>query len=123
MHYAFTISKNSDGSKLHPLRATLRALNKYGRMDKWEWYLLNTCIRHDDCDVEEATLDDYITRYRNGEYDFTMRNVVEKPKGHQYTPQYLNLPGYFMLFNVLNGLSVIPVDTWKLNQRFLKQIS
>ena len=44
----FYYFKNSDGSKLHPLRATLRALNKYGRMDKWEWYLLYTCIRHDD---------------------------------------------------------------------------
>ena len=89
----FYYFKNSDGSKLHPLRATLRALNKYGRMDKWEWYLLNTCIRHDDCDVEEAALDDYITRYRNGEYDFTMRNVIEKPKGHQYIPQYFEFAG------------------------------
>ena len=89
----FYYFKNSDGSKLHPLRATLRALNKYGRMDKWEWYLLNTCIRHDDCDVEEAALDDYITRYRNGEYDLTMRNVIETTKGHQYIPQYFEFAG------------------------------
>ena len=25
--------------------------------------------------------------------DFTMRNVVEKPKGHQYTPQYFEFAG------------------------------
>lgn len=89
----FYYFKNRDGSNLHPLRATLRALNKYGRMDKWEWYLLNTCIRHDDCDVEETALDDNITKYRNGEYDFTMRNVIEKSKGHQYTPQYFEFAG------------------------------
>lgn len=89
----FYYFKNSDGSKLHPLRATLRALNKYRHMDKWEWYLLNTCIRHDDCDAEEAAFDDYIARYRNGEFDFTMRNVIEKPKGHQYTPQYFEFAG------------------------------
>lgn len=34
-----------------------------------------------------------ITRYRNGEYDFTMRNVIEKPKGHQYIPQYFEFAG------------------------------
>lgn len=94
----FFCFKNNDGSKLHPLRAALRALNKYGRMDKWEWYLFNTCIRHDDNESEEAMLDDYITRYRSGEFDFTMRDVTEKPKGHQYIPQYFEFAG---LLNVI----------------------
>ncbi len=85
--------KNSDGTFLHPLRATLRALQKYQRLDKWEWYLLNTFIRHDDNSDEEEKLEEYISSYRNGEIEFTMRDVVEKPKGHQYTPQYFEFAG------------------------------
>lgn len=84
---------NGDGTYLHPLRATLRALSKYGRMDKWEWYLLNTCVRHDDNTDEEAALDEYIKQYRDGKLQFSMRNVVEKQKGHQYIPQYFEFAG------------------------------
>lgn len=82
-YYHFT---NSDGTKLHPLRATLKALQKYGKLDKWEWYLLNTFVRHDDNVTEEQVLDFYIKKYRDGEMEFTMSNVIEKPKGHQYIP-------------------------------------
>lgn len=89
-HYYF---KNSDNTKLHPLRATLRALEKYQRLDKWEWYLLNTCIRHDDDPVEEAELDKNINQYRDGRITFSMSNVIEKPKGHQYIPQYFEFAG------------------------------
>ncbi len=91
-YYYFT---NNDGSFLHPLRATLRAVKKYGNLDKWEWYLLNTYIRHDDDYEEEKTLEEYIQRYREGEFHFSMNNVVEKPKGHQYTPQYFEFAGLF----------------------------
>lgn len=85
--------KNSDGTRLHPLRATLRALERYSRLDKWEWYLLNTFIRHDDNDQEEDALDKYIKMYREGKISFSMSNVVEKPKGHQYIPQYFEFAG------------------------------
>lgn len=85
--------KNSDGTKLHPLRATLRALQKYNRLDKWEWYLLNTCVRHDDDERDEATLDDLIKGYRSGKFEFSMNDVVEKSKGHQYIPQYFEFAG------------------------------
>lgn len=88
--YHFT---NADGSKFYPLRATLRALKKYQRLDKWEWYLLNTYVRHNDDAEEEAVLDEYINNYRAGLYSFTMQDVVEKPKGHQYTPQYFEFAG------------------------------
>lgn len=91
---------NSDGSKFHPLRATLKALNKYGELDKWEWYLLNTFIRHDDNVLEEAEFDTHMARYRNGEYIFSMENVVEKKKGHQYIPQYFCFAG---LVNVVQS--------------------
>ena len=84
---------NPDGSKFYPLRATLRALKKYRRMDKWEWYLLNTFVRHNDDAKEEALLEEYINKYRKGLYMFSMNNVVEKPKGHQYTPQYFEFAG------------------------------
>lgn len=84
---------NQDGSHLHPLRATLRALNKYGRLDKWEWYLLNTFIREDDDVDAENELEGYIEQYRAGNISFTMENVVEKPKGHQYTPQHFEFAG------------------------------
>lgn len=85
--------RNSDGTKLHPLRATLKALNRYNALDKWEWYLLNTFIRHDDDCQEEALLDEYISRYRDGEFLFSMDDVKGKPKGHQYIPQYFEFAG------------------------------
>ncbi len=89
-HYYFTYS---DNRKLHPLRATLQAIEKYGRLDKWEWYLLNTCVRHDDDLEEMKDLDKRITEYRDGQLSFSMKNVVEKPKGHQYIPQYFEFAG------------------------------
>lgn len=90
VHYYF---KNSDNTNLHPLRATLRALEKYNRLDKWEWYLLNTCVRHDDEPDEENELEKKINDYRDGKMTFSMNNVVEKPKGHQYIPQYFEFAG------------------------------
>lgn len=85
--------KNGDNTKLHPLRATLKALEKYSKLDKWEWYLLNTYIRHDDDKQEETELDMYIKKYRDDALSFTMENVVENPKGHQYIPQYFEFAG------------------------------
>lgn len=83
----------ADGTTLHPLRATLRALRKYGQLDKWEWYLLNTFVRRDGDTQGEAALDHHISRYRNGKLVFTMDDVAEKPKGHQYIPQYFEYAG------------------------------
>ena len=88
-------------TRLHPLRATLKALAKYGSLDKWEWYLLNTYIRADDNLEMELQLDNSIKAYRSGDLSFSMKNVVEKPKGHQYFPQYLHYAG---LVNLRNGL-------------------
>lgn len=47
----------------------------------------------------------------------------EAKKGINIYLSILNLLDYFMLFNALNGQSVILVDTRKLNRKFLKLIS
>jgi len=86
--------------RLHPLRATLKALQKYGSMDKWEWYLLNTDIREDDNTNQENLLNQHIKEYRNGVLTFSMKDVIRKPKGHQYLPQFLQFAG---LVNLQNG--------------------
>ena len=90
MHYYYT---NRDGSHFCPLRATLQALDKYERLDKWEWYLLNTFVRHDDSNEEFALFEKVLTEYRNGLHTLSISNVVEKPKGHQYIPQYFEYAG------------------------------
>ena len=90
MNYYF---EYSDGSRFSPLRATLLALNKYGRLNKWEWFLLNTFVRHDDDADEWDTFDQAIKAYRDGKHDLSMANVVENPKGHQYIPQYFEFAG------------------------------
>ena len=87
--------------RLHPLRATLRALSRYGSLDKWEWYLLNTDIREDDNTTMETLLDKHIKAYRNGELTFSMNNIKSKPKAHQYLPQFFYYAG---LVNLQNGI-------------------
>jgi hypothetical protein len=99
VHYYYKFPTNPP-TRLHPLRATLKAFRKYGSLDKWEWYLLNTDILADDNPEMEASLEQHITAYRRGELTFTMANVVEKPKGHQYLPQFFQYAG---LVNLLTG--------------------
>ena len=89
-HYFYTYS---DGTHLCPLRATLKALKKYRQLDKWEWYLLNTFVLHDDNPGEEAAFDQAIASYRSGRLHLTMANVVTRSKGHQYTPQHFGYAG------------------------------
>lgn len=85
--------ENNDGSFFYPLQITVKALRKYKSLDKWEWYLLNTCIKHNNCVEEEEYFDKMLIKYRNGELNFSMNNVVGKEKGHQYLPQYFNYAG------------------------------
>lgn len=88
---------NPDGTYFYPLKATIKALLKYKQLDKWEWYLLNTFVRHNDNEAEELALEKAISKYRAGAYSFSMTNVIEKPKGHQYTPQYFEYAGLLYL--------------------------
>ena len=92
--------KNSDGTYFYPLSATIKALRKYKKLDKWEWYLLNTLIRHNNNSNEEEMLDKCIKEYRDGKCSFSMKDVIEKPKGHQYTPQYFEFAG---LIHIVQG--------------------
>ena len=75
----------SDGIKiLHPLRATLKAVDKYEYLEYFEWYLLNTLITTDDNIREEDELDYYIKEYRSGNIDFTEEDIVENKLSHSY---------------------------------------
>lgn len=91
--------ENNDGSSFSPLLATLRALKRYGKLDKWEWYLMNTFVRHDADPEEEENLDRYIRQYRAGGLVFSMKNVETNQKGHQYTPQHFDFAGLVLLTN------------------------
>lgn len=94
---------NSDGSHLCPLRVAVKAILKYKKLDKWEWYMVNTFIKIDDDILAEKELDDHIARYRNGEFSLQMNDIVENPKGHQYLPQYFDYAGL---------LHVVQVPDW-----------
>lgn len=84
---------NKDGTHLCPLRATLIALAKYGKLDKWEWYMLNTYVRHDDDTEDYKKFFSSVDEYRREQPTLSMANVIEKPKGHQYIPQYFEYAG------------------------------
>lgn len=75
---------NNDGDLLHPLRATLKALRKYGHLNYWEWYLMNTIIRNDDDANEEAEFDRLITEYRTGKLHFKDTDIIENQLSHSY---------------------------------------
>lgn len=75
---------HDDGKILHPLRATLKALKKYGYLNYWEWYLLNTVICSDDNLKEEEELDQLITAYRSGRLKFKPGDVIENKLSHSY---------------------------------------
>ena len=75
---------NDGGKILHPLRATLKALKKYGQLNYWEWYLLNTVIRSDDNGKEEAELDKLIKEHRSGQLRFKHGDIIENMLSHSY---------------------------------------
>ena len=75
---------NDGGDLLHPLRATLKAVEKYGYLNYWEWYILNTVIRNDDDAAEEAELDRLIKEYRSGQLRFKETDITENMLSHSY---------------------------------------
>ena len=74
----------NDNVKLHPLKATLKALDKYGYLDYWEWYILNTFIQSDDNSEEESKFDEIIKSYRNGTVHFSPEDIKENKLSHSY---------------------------------------
>lgn len=75
---------NEPGDVLHPLRATLKTLNKYGSLNYWEWYLLNTVIGNDDCAEEEQEFDSLLKEYRSGQLRFKDTDIKENQLSHSY---------------------------------------
>lgn len=75
---------NNNGVILHPLKATLKALTQFGRLDYWEWYILNTIITSDDNPDEEQELARIITAYRAKELRFTENDIKENKLSHSY---------------------------------------
>lgn len=75
---------NDNGYILHPLRATLKAIKKFGYLDYWEWYILNTTIRQDDDKTEEEELETSIKNYRDGLIKFDETSIKENTLSHSY---------------------------------------
>lgn len=87
LHYqkvlaAYTYKQN--GRTLHPLRATLKAVKKFGYLDFWEWYLLNTIIQTDEDEEEEVRLEKIISDYRAGEINSQVMDITENRLSHVY---------------------------------------
>lgn len=95
----YLIEDASKNLSLHPAKIALWALEKYGSLDKWEWYLLNTCIQHDNSPGEEKIFHEAITKYREKIVSYGMNDVKSQQKGHQYIPQYLDYAGLVLLDN------------------------
>lgn len=118
--------KNDDGSLFSPLRETQRALNKYKVLDKWEWYLLNTLVRHNDNTDEFESFVKCVSDYREGKYSFTMANVVEKKKGHQYIPQYYEYAGLYTVtqypWSIKDNGTRLELKQFVLSDEYLKHM-
>lgn len=76
--------KTNDGRILHPLKATLKAVMKFGYLDYWEWYILNTIITEDDCEEEEIELENLINDYRRGKIKLNGGDIKENSLSHSY---------------------------------------
>lgn len=75
---------NDENGILHPLRATLKAVKKYGYLNYWEWYILNTVIKSDDDPEQEAELDRCIKEYRSGTLRLKESDIGENQLSHSY---------------------------------------
>lgn len=75
---------NESGEVLHPLRATLKALDKYKSLNYFEWYLLNTIIRNDDNLEEEQEFDSLIKQYRSHNLQLKDTDIKENQLSHSY---------------------------------------
>lgn len=104
---------NNDGDLLHPLRATLKALRKYGHLNYWEWYLMNTVIRNDDDVNEEAEYDRFITEYRTGKLRFKDTDIIENQLSHSYVLGNFEYAGLVCVEGSKFSLKIIPNEEFK----------
>ena len=77
-------SYNENGEILHPLKMTLKMLNRYRYLNYWEWYLLNTIIRSDDDEDQELEFDRFIKDFRSGKIRFKETDIIENQLSHSY---------------------------------------
>jgi hypothetical protein len=80
-------------SKVHVARTVLKAINKYGYLDKVEWFILNTFISNTDNEQEENEVEKYITAYRSGEMKLSSENIKSKVNSYNYWTQLLAYAG------------------------------
>mgnify|MGYP000924889287 CR=1 FL=1 len=104
---------NDDGDLLHPLRATLKALRKYGHLNYWEWYLLNTVIRNDDDANKEAEFDRFITEYRTGKLHFKDTDIIENQLSHSYVLGNFEYAGLVCVEGSKFSLKITPNEEFK----------
>lgn len=104
---------NNDGDLLHPLRATLKALRKYGHLNYWEWYLMNTVIRNDDDANEEAEFDRFITEYRTGKLRFKDTDIIENQLSHLYVLGNFEYAGLVCVEGSKFSLKITPNEEFK----------
>ena len=90
------ISYTCEKGMLHPLKATLKALEEYEYLDYWEWYLLNTVIRRDDDVGQEEELGRLIEEYRAGKLSFGAGAIVENKLSHIYVPGNFAYGGFLL---------------------------
>lgn len=93
-HFFPSGARGTGNRPLHPLRAVMKALRRFGYLDRMEWYLLNTYIVEDDNAEHEEQLASAIFRKRSRQLSLSMDNVVKNQKGHQYLPQQLQAAGF-----------------------------
>ncbi|WP_033154897.1 hypothetical protein [Pseudobutyrivibrio ruminis] len=77
-------SYNDEGQILHPLKATLKMINRYRYLNYWEWYLLNTIVHNDDNEQEEQEFDRFLNDYRTGNIRFKDSDIIENQLSHSY---------------------------------------
>lgn len=114
-------SYNDEGQILHPLKATLKALNKYHYLNYWEWYLLNTVIRNDDDVSEENELQKYINEYRTGKLYFKDSDIVENQLSHSYVLGNFEYAGYVCVEGSKPNLKItIDIEAQPLVDKIIK---
>ncbi len=114
--------KNSKGKKLHPLKATLKAVRKFDYLDYWEWYILNTIITQDDSEDEEKELEKTIMKYRNGEIKLSESDIKEYSLSHSYVLGNFVHAGFLRLEGRKQSIKIfIDTDVEEIVNNILKQ--
>lgn len=106
---------------LHPLRATLKALKKYYYLNYWEWYILNTVVKHDDNATEEAELDRLIIEYRSGRLCFKETDIIENMLSHSYVLGNFEYAGFVCVEGRKTNLKItLNKDEMKIIEEIIK---